>query len=69
MSQPHTTLHGIPGLHYTRRSYRHNQLIEHDGQRYRVTLVRNDGDVHGDGCDAVEVFTQPEPESTRICQG
>ena len=68
-TKPHVIVHGIPGIGYTRQAYREGQVIDSAGQRYRVTLVRNDGDVHGDGSDAIEVYTESEPENQRICQG
>ena len=68
MCKPHTTVHGIPGIGYTRRAYREGQIVTGtDDRRYMVTLVRNDGDVFGDGCTNFEVWAEPATEPTRVC--
>ena len=65
---PHTTVHGVPGLGYTRRTYQQGQTITDEaGRAYLVTDVRDDGDVFGDGSACLEVFTEPAPDNTRIC--
>jgi hypothetical protein len=67
---PHTTVHGVLGLGYTRRTYRAGQtIIGQDGRAYVVSFVRDDGDVFGDGCPNLNVFTEPAPDNARVCQG
>lgn len=68
--RPHTTVHGVPGIAYTRRTFRLGQHIPGtDGRDYVVTGIRDDGDLHGDGCPAVEVHTELAPQNLRVCQG
>lgn len=67
MGKPHVTINGIPGLNYCRRAYSVGQVIAASGCSYVVTNARNDGDVYGDGCDAVEIYADPIAENLRVC--
>lgn len=68
--KPHATVVGVPGVSYSRQTYHKGDTITGtDRLSYTVTDLRDDGDVFGDGCRCVEVFTEPAPENLRICQG